>query len=55
MNRVRPRKSAEIKIRVEPLTRNALEQLATLRQLDLSDIVRQALREHLTRENRVQA
>jgi antitoxin component of RelBE/YafQ-DinJ toxin-antitoxin module len=36
-------KTEEIKVRVDPLSKSALIQIATEEQLDLSDIVRRAL------------
>jgi hypothetical protein len=43
------RKSEEVKARVEPLTRLGLEEIARNEHLDLSDIVRRALREYMER------
>jgi len=44
-------KSEEIKIRVEPMSKLALMQIAGEECLDLSDIVRKALREFISRRS----
>ena len=42
-------KTEAIKIRVEPLSKLALVQIATEESLDVSDIVRKAIREFINR------
>ena len=49
------KKSAEIKTRVEPTTKFNLEQIASRRGLDLSDIARQAFNDYLARNINVAA
>ena len=44
-------KTEEIKVRVEPLNKLALSQIAAEESLDLSDIVRKALREFISRRS----
>lgn len=44
------KKTEEIKVRVEPLKKLALEQIAQDEDLKLSDIVRRALGEFLTKK-----
>lgn len=48
---VKSTKTEDIKVRVDPLTRHTFEQIAQQEQLDLSDIVRRALREFIQRKN----
>lgn len=43
--------TAEIKTRVQPTVKRAFEQLAEERHLDTADIVREALREFLSRQS----
>jgi len=47
------RKTEEVNVRVEPMTRHSLEQIAERERLDLSDIVRRALHEHIERKLQV--
>lgn len=42
--------SAELKSRVDPAVKLRLEQIAANRELDLSDVVREALRQYLQRQ-----
>lgn len=46
-----PKKTEEIKVRVEPLNKLALLEIAERQQLDLSDVVRRALREYVQDHN----
>lgn len=39
----------EIKVRVEPLAKHSLEQMARAEQLQLSDMVRRAIREYIAK------
>jgi hypothetical protein len=43
------RKSEGIKVRVEPLSKLALTQIAQRESLDLSDVVRKAIREYINK------
>jgi hypothetical protein len=46
---VKAAKTEEIKARVEPLTKHSLQAIAAQERLDVSDIVRRALREFIER------
>lgn len=46
---VKSAKTEEIKARVEPLTKHSLQAIAAQERLDVSDIVRRALREFIER------
>lgn len=50
-SRMNAAKSEEIKVRVEPFLKLSFEQIADREHLDLSDIVRRALREWLENHN----
>jgi predicted DNA-binding protein len=45
------KRTADVKVRVTVATKEQLEALAGSRQLDVADIVREALREYLGRES----
>lgn len=47
---VKAAKTEEIKARVEPLTKHSLQEIAAQERLDVSDIVRRALREFIERQ-----
>ncbi len=47
------KKSEDIKVRVDPLTKNTLIQIAESETLDLSDIVRFAIRDYVSRRTQM--
>ncbi|MCF7762788.1 MAG: ribbon-helix-helix domain-containing protein [Verrucomicrobia bacterium] len=49
----RPPKNAAVKARVDAKTRDSLETIAAREQLDVSDLIRRAIREFLARNLRV--
>jgi predicted transcriptional regulator len=50
---MKPRKDSNLKVRVEGATKAELWQLALNRHLDVSDLVREALRDWLARQRLV--
>ena len=49
MPAVKATKTEEIKVRIDPLSKRALEQIAQSEGLDLSDIARRAFRDLISR------
>ena len=53
MRHMKPKKTEEVKARVDDATKTRLVQLANLRELDLSDVLREAIREFLARNSQL--
>lgn len=50
-----PKKSEDIKVRVDPLTKVALREIAERETLELSDVVRHALRDFVRQKSQQQS
>lgn len=54
VHRMAKNKSEDIKVRVDPLTKSVLVQIADAELLDLSDVVRRALHDFVQKKTRVE-
>ena len=53
MRPMKPKKSEEVKARVDEVTKRLLTELALKRHLDISDVLREAIRDLLSRQTQV--